>query len=144
MEILTGVAPAKILLALFNVWQKSPQRTELLVGKLMAYKLIASEDLANFCLERMGKPDSWHDMHSLEWKLLEIAVNEAKTQKFEVIELVCRGCTSIVHHLHHQKLFAFLRKFINAIDEQQLFVIESTLPENITKELRKLNELVIR
>ena len=144
MEILTGVAPVKILMALFSVWQKCRQRIELLVGKLIASKLIASEDLANFCLERLGKADSWHDMHSLEWKLLEIAVNEAKMQKFEVIELVCRGCTSITHISHHQKLFAFLRKFIYAIEEQQVFVIESTLPESITKELRKLNKLVSR
>ena len=66
MDILTGVAPSKLLSSLTNVWQKSPQRTELLVVKLLAHKLISSEDLASFCLERLGKNDYWHDLNSLE------------------------------------------------------------------------------
>lgn len=144
LDILAGLAPGKILTALSNVWQKSPQRIELLVGKLMGYKLITSEDLARFCLERLGKNDLWGDLYTLEWKLLEIAVAEAKMQKFEVIELICRGCSSLSNEVHPGKFLAFLRKFVEAIEEQQILVIESTLSEQMTRDLRKLNKLVSR
>ena len=73
-----------------------------------------------------------------------MAVIESKIQKFEVIELICRGCICTSNDLHIKKLFAFLRKFIKIIEDQHFLVLEATLPENIMKELRELHKLVVR
>lgn len=144
MEILTGVSPNKIITSLFNVWHKSHQRIELLCEKLLGYKLITSEDLASFSLDRLGKGDFYGDLYTLEWKLLETAIYESKTNKFDIIELICRACASILSDIHYKKLLAFLRKFIYYVEEQQLVLLESILPEIMIKDLRKINKLLIR
>ena len=71
-----------------------------------------------------------------------MAVNETKTQKFEITELVCRGCIGLHNDGHHVKLFAFLRKFIFILDDQQFFAIETTLPEKIAQNIKKLYSLI--
>lgn len=141
MEILTGVSANRLLNSLANVWTRSPQRIELIIGKLLGYKLINSEDLCNFCLERVTKPDSWQDFHTLEWDLLELAVSEAKEQKLEILELICQSVSSIQSDMYYDKLLTFLRKFHKVVDTSQVSSLESSLPAPVAKSLRKLVEL---
>ena len=144
MEILTGVSPSRLLNSLVNVWGKSPQRIELLANKLIAYKLINSEDLTNFCIERLSKPDVWQDKHSLEWDLLELALTETKSHKFEILELICRSCNSMAQSLQHEKLVCFLYRHIKDIEDQHFAALESTLPDFLGKALKNLSFLLIR
>lgn len=143
MEILTGINPFHILNSLMNVWEKSPQRIELLMGKLLGYKLVNSGELAQFCLERLEKPDNWNDLHSLEWDLLNLSVNDGKTGKIEILEQICKKIGKNPAQ-HTEKLLIFLRKNLNVIETSNLPRVLPLLNDQLSNDLQKMFNLVVK
>jgi hypothetical protein len=137
LEILSGINPQMILASLFNVWEKSPQRIELLTGKLLAHKLVNSEDIVVFCLERLDKCEV--DSFVVEWDLMQLAVDDSKNNKFGLVEMICVG---IGRSSKRDKLWSFLRRNLKEISETQLGTLSALIRQDLSEDLKKLFSLV--
>lgn len=143
LDILTGINPNHILNSLVNVWVKSPQRIELLIGKLLGYKLVNCAELAQFCLDRLDRNDIWNDLHSLEWDLLNLAVNDGKGGKIEIVMQVVQKLGKAPGQ-NTEKFIAFLRKHLKIIEPSAINTILSLLQESLAHDLQKLFNLVVK
>ena len=138
LEILTGIQASHILNSLFNVWQRSPQRIELLTGKLLTYKLVNCEEIVLFCVERLARGEI-QDGLQVEWDLVELAVSDSKGMKVALIELVCR---ELGKGKHAGRVLEFLRNFIQELNETQLMTVQSYLQEDLAVQIKKLFYLI--
>ena len=138
LEILTGIQATHILNSLFNVWQRSPQRIELLTGKLLTYKLVNCEEIVLFCVERLVKEEN-QDWAQVEWDLIELAISDSKGMKVDLIEIVCR---ELGKGKDATRVLEFLRNNIEELNETQLMNVVSYLQEDLAVEVKKLFYLI--
>ena len=138
LEILTGIQASHILTSLFNVWQRSPQRIELLTGKLLTYKLVNCEEIVAFCVERLGRLEN-PDKAQVEWDLIDLAVGDYKGMKVDLIEIIVKD---LGKGKTEEKVLEFLRKYIKELNESQLQSLVSHLNEDLAVEVKKLFYLI--
>ena len=134
LEILTGIQASHILSSLFNVWQRSPQRIELLTGKLLTYKLVNCEEIVIYCVESLGKLEN-PDKAQVEWDLIELAVGDSKDLKFDLIEVISR---ELGKSKNTEKVLEFFRKYIKELNEAQVLSVTSYMKEDLAVEVKKL------
>lgn len=138
LEILTGIQASHILTSLFNVWQRSPQRIELLTGKLLTYKLVNCEEIVAFCVERLGRLEN-PDKAQVEWDLIDLAVGDYKGMKVDLIEMIVKD---LGKGKTEEKVLEFLRKYIKELNESQVQSLVSHLNEDLAVEVKKLFYLI--
>lgn len=124
-----------ILESLANVWKNSAQRISLLSQKLLQLKLVSHREVAEFCVQRINRADSYKDQNSLEWTLINICSED--NHKFEVMEIVCQNVKN-----SDKRMLDFLRKNVKDLEENQVREIESIIKDRTSVEISSLRILV--